>query len=249
VSIGLSRRRWFTAAAATVGTAACISTSARIVVVGGGFTGASAARTLKELDPSLNVTLIEPNRQYRSAPGTNLVIAGEWDLDGLSVGFDGLKQLGIDVIHETVSAIDPDRRLVLIVGGLQLNYDRLIVATGVSLRFEAINGLSLSAVEQVPHGWWPGEQTLLLRLQVEYMPDGGTFVICPPAGLFQGHAAPYARKSDCALDIPAQTEGESPDRRSFRILCDAGSVSRRMGQAVWRENRVDRIGQPENCQG
>lgn len=191
----LSRRQLMGSAGTALGVAACSGLTARIVVVGGGFAGANAARTLKQLEPSLAVTVIEPSRRYVAAPGSNLVIVGELGIDELTSGFDDLRRLGIEVVHEAVTTIDTDRRAVLMAGGNILSYDRLIIAAGVSLRFDAISGLSQATAQTIPHGWLAGDQTTLLKRQLAYMPDGGTFILCPPAGPIQGPVAPYERAS------------------------------------------------------
>ncbi len=197
---GFSRRSFIAGAA---GASAAIGmpqiaygqAAARVVVIGGGFGGATTARHLKKVSPQLNVTLVEPNRRFVTCPYSNLVIGGWRKLDQISFGYDRLAKAGITVVHDTAAAIEHDRKRVRLAGGRMLPYDRLIVSPGIDLRWGAIAGYDEKAAPLMPHAWKAGEQTLLLRRQLESMPDGGLFVMAAPANPFRCPPGPYERIS------------------------------------------------------
>lgn len=167
----------------------------RVVVIGGGIAGASAARSLLREYPSMSVTLVEPSIQYTTCPFSNLVVAGLRDLSTLQFGYDGLRRAGVTVVNEAASAVDPDTRRVRLSGGADLAYDRLVVAPGVDLRWDAIPGYSESAADILPHAWKAGDQTILLRRQLEAMDDGGVVVMSVPPNPFRCPPGPYERAS------------------------------------------------------
>lgn len=195
----LSRRTFLELTAAT--TLAALSGSvrakekARIVVIGGGFGGATCAKYLRLLDDKLQVTLVERDSQYFTCPFSNLVLGGLRKLEEIGHGYDGLKARGIDVIHDEATAVDPVGRKVTLSNGAALEYDRLVVATGIELRFDAVEGYDEAASELLPHAWKAGPQTALLRKQLEAMPDGGTVIISPPGNPFRCPPGPYERAS------------------------------------------------------
>ena len=129
----------------------------RVVVIGGGWGGATAAKYVRIGDPSLEVVLLEPNRQFISCPFSNLVLAGLRNLESLSFGYEGLRQRGVQVRHEMALAVEPDTKRVRLAGGY-LSYDRLIVSPGVDFQWEQVEGLP-AAKETVLHAWKAGPQT------------------------------------------------------------------------------------------
>ncbi|WP_310200735.1 NAD(P)/FAD-dependent oxidoreductase [Ancylobacter sp. 3268] len=167
----------------------------RVVVVGGGFAGASAARALKREDPRLAVALIEPNAHYTACPLSNAVIAGLRDMKAQHFGYAGLEREGIVHVPQAAARVEAERREVILADGTPIGYDRLIVAPGIELRFDALPGYDAAAVELLPHAWKAGEQTLLLRRQLEAMEDGGLVVISVPANPFRCPPGPYERAS------------------------------------------------------
>lgn len=172
--------------------------TATVVVVGGGTGGATAAKTIKLLNPGIDVTIIEPNEHYHTCYMSNEVIGGDRPLESIRVGYDGLKRRGIKVVHDKATAIDPDKKVVKTAGGQDFPYDRCIVAPGIELLFDKIEGYSAAATEAMPHAWKAGDQTRLLRAQLEAMEDGGTVIIAPPGDPFRCPPGPYERASQIA---------------------------------------------------
>lgn len=172
----------------------------RVVVVGGGFGGAVAAKYLRMADPSLDVVLIERNRQYVSCPFSNLVVGGIRSLADLTVGYERLAaNHGIRVVHDEVIGIDAAAQRVTLAGG-SLDYDRLILAPGIDFRFGELEGYDAATTPQaIPHAWKAGAQTELLRGQLRDMRDGGVVVISVPLTPFRCPPGPYERASMIAM--------------------------------------------------
>jgi sulfide dehydrogenase [flavocytochrome c] flavoprotein chain len=173
----------------------------RVVVVGGGYGGTIAAKYIRMLDKSIEVVLIEPNKEFISCPFSNLYIGGILkDLSSLTIGYDKLTaNHGIKLVHDTVSAIDPAKKTVTVSSGV-IDYDRLVLSPGIDFRAEEIEGYDLATTPQVmPHAWKAGPQTLLLRKQLVDMPDGGTVVISIPLSPFRCPPGPYERTSMIAM--------------------------------------------------
>ena len=169
-------------------------TAPRVVVIGGGFGGATAARYLRRSDPHIEVVLVESNAIFTACPFSNEVIAGERDLAVQRFDYRGVAASGVRVVQATATAIDPARRSVAF-GDNLLNYDRLILSPGIDIAWNALPGYDEAAADRMPHAWKAGEQTLLLRSQLEAMPDGGTVVITAPANPFRCPPGPYERAS------------------------------------------------------
>src|SRR5262249_53377073 len=144
----------------------------RAVVIGGGFAGATAARFLKRTDPRLDVTLVEPNQVFAACPLSNEVIAGLRDMDVQLFRYDRIAAEGVSVVHQAATAVDGHARNVTLGDGAKLSYDRLVIAPGSDLRFDALPGYDEAAAERMPHAWKAGDQTVLLRRQLEAMEDG-----------------------------------------------------------------------------
>jgi sulfide dehydrogenase [flavocytochrome c] flavoprotein subunit len=176
----------------------------KVVVVGGGTGGATAAKYIKMADPAIDVTIIEPNQEYYTCYLSNEVISGERTLDSLKQGYDGLKGHGVNVVHDSASGIDADKKVVKTAGGKEFPYDRCIVSPGVSLLYDKIEGYSEKVAEKLPHAWKAGEQTKLLRKQLEQMKDGGVVVISAPPDPFRCPPGPYERASQIAMYLKAE---------------------------------------------
>ncbi len=164
------------------------------MVIGGGAGGATVARYLAMADRAIQVTLVEPKRQFTTCFFSSLYLAGLRSFDSLTHGYETLAgQYGIRVIHDTAVAIDPATHSVRLTSGAALPYDRLVVAPGIAFRYNAIAGYDEAATQIMPHAWIAGPQTKLLRRQLEAMPDGGVFVIAAPADPFRCPPGPYER--------------------------------------------------------
>lgn len=167
----------------------------QVVVVGGGAGGATAAKHLRMLDPTIEVTLIEQNEFYYTCFMSNEVIGGERTLDSIKFGYAGLEKHGIKVVKAKATGIDPEKKVVTVDGGQTFSYDRLIVSPGVEMKWGAIAGYDEAASEIMPHAWKAGTQTTLLRKQLESMKDGGKVIITAPAEPYRCPPGPYERAS------------------------------------------------------
>ena len=137
----------------------------KVVVVGGGTGGATAAKYLRMADPSIEVTLIEANKEYYTCYLSNEVLGGDRSLDSIKFGYDGLAKHGVKVVHDMVTGIDAAAKMVKTAGGQSFGYDRCIVAPGIDLNYGKIEGYSAEVAEKIPHAWKAGPQTALLRSQ------------------------------------------------------------------------------------
>ena len=197
----LSRRSLLGAGMALGGLtlAGCASTASgpsigRVVVVGGGFGGATAARYLKMWGGNIDVTLVERNPNFISCPISNLVLGGHTQMADISRGYGGLKALGVKVVQGDVTAVDAAGKKVRLAGGAELPYDRLIVSPGIDFMFEQVGGLQ-AAVDsgRIAHSWKAGPQTVALRKQLESMRDGGVFAMSIPKVPYRCPPGPYER--------------------------------------------------------
>ena len=169
---------------------------ARVIVIGGGVGGATAAKYLALGSEALDVTLVEPKAQYTTCFFSNLYLAGLRSLESLTHGYETLAQkYGVDVVHESVTAIDPIAKNVSLEGGTKLSYDRVVLAPGIAFKAGAIDGYDEAAMQIMPHAWTTGPQTKLLRQQLESMADGGVFVLVAPPDPFRCPPGPYERAS------------------------------------------------------
>ncbi len=219
--------------------------AARIVVVGGGFAGAACARALKRAQARLQVILIEPNTVFTACPFSNEVIAGLRDLDAQQFSYDRLAADGITVIAQAATTIAPQQRSVVTADGVALPYDRLVLSPGIDFHFDALPGYSDAAAEKMPHAWKAGAQTLLLRRQLEAMPDGGTVAIAVPANPSRCPPAPYERASLIAHYLKAKKP------RSKLLILDAKDSfsQQRLFEQAWKELYGDMIERVALSQG
>jgi sulfide dehydrogenase [flavocytochrome c] flavoprotein subunit len=167
----------------------------RVIVIGGGYGGSIAAKYIRMQDKTIEVVLIEKNKQYISCPFSNHLLAGYIkDLSSLTIGYDKLaKNHGIKMVYDEVTAIDPAAKTVVTKGGT-LAYDKLVVSPGIDFRTEEIEGYDLAKTPEImPHAWKAGPQTILLRKQLESMKDGGTVVLTAPLAPFRCPPGPYER--------------------------------------------------------
>ena len=167
----------------------------RVVVIGGGFGGATAARYIKKFGPEIDVTLIEPKKAFVTCPGSNWVIGGLRSMDFITHRYNALNnKRDVKVVHDLVTAIDADKQTVTLRSGGSLAYDRLIVSPGIAFR-DNVEGYTTEAMEKIPHAWQGGAQTTLLRQQLEAMPDGGTVIMAAPPNPFRCPPGPPERAS------------------------------------------------------
>ncbi|MEW5770523.1 MAG: FCSD flavin-binding domain-containing protein [Pseudomonadota bacterium] len=174
---------------ATVGASA----KPKIVVVGAGFGGSTFARYMKMWTPNAEVTIIEPNKQFVSCPTSNEVLAGIAKMEDITRPYDGIKKVVDAFVHDTVTAIDTKGRTVKTAGGQTFAYDRLVLAGGIELMFDKVQGYDAEAQKTVMHAWKAGPQTATLRKQLEAMPDGGVFVMSVPKAPYRCPPGPYER--------------------------------------------------------
>ncbi|MBD0275614.1 MAG: NAD(P)/FAD-dependent oxidoreductase, partial [Acetobacteraceae bacterium] len=165
----------------------------KVVVVGGGFGGATCARALHRA--GLAVALAEPDSTYTACPFSNAVITGLRGLEEQRFGYEALRREGVAVVHQAAIAIDAQARRVTLADGTDLRYERLVLAPGIDLRFDALPGYDARAAEIMPHAWRAGEQTETLRRQLEAMEDGGTVVMSVPTNPYRCPPGPYERAS------------------------------------------------------
>ncbi len=198
----LSRRRLLGAGVALSGLAlsGCATTGAtgpsigRVVIVGGGFGGATAAHYLKMWGGNVDVTLVDRNPEFISCPISNLVLGGHKQMSDITRGYEGLKAIGVKVVQGEVTAIDAGKKLVKLAGGAELAYDRAIVAPGIDFLYDQVGGLQ-AAIDsgRVAHSWKAGAQTVALRKQLEAMPDGGVYAMAIPKAPYRCPPGPYER--------------------------------------------------------
>lgn len=171
--------------------------SAHVVIVGGGFAGATTAHYLRQYSPSIKISLIEPKQSYTACPGSNRVLTGLSQLDEFSLSYTALQQKwAINLLATRVETIDSDRKTLRLATGDMIHYDILVLCPGISFLWDSIAGYSEAlSRERFPHAWQAGPQTLLLKQQLADLPKGGTLLICPPADPYRCPPGPYERAS------------------------------------------------------
>ena len=193
------KRRDFLKLAGAASLAGCASTTpskARVVVVGGGYGGATAGKYIRMWDPAIDVVLVERDAQFISCPMSNLVLGGFTSMQDISRGYEGLRRRGVQVLRDEVSAIDPAKRSVRLASGAELGYERLVVSPGVDFLFNEVDGYSAAMqAGSVLHAWKAGEQTTALRRQLESMADGGVYILSIPTAPYRCPPGPYERVS------------------------------------------------------
>jgi sulfide dehydrogenase [flavocytochrome c] flavoprotein chain len=247
--MGFKRRDFLKLAAAGAGTAtlsACAGIGlfgkrkARVVVVGGGFGGATTAKYIRMWGGGIEVTLIERHPNFISCPLSNLVIGGSKSMADLTYGYDTLRtKYGVNVMQAEVIGIDPQKQIVTMNVGA-ISYDRLVLSPGIDFIYaDGLAGLALPAAQkQVPHAWKAGAQTADLRRQLEAMPDGGVFVISIPKAPYRCPPGPYER----ICQVASYFKANKP--KSKIIVLDANpEITSKKGlfTKVWAEMYPDMI--------
>jgi sulfide dehydrogenase [flavocytochrome c] flavoprotein chain len=211
----------------------------RLVVIGGGFGGASAARFARIAYPEVSVTLIEPHSRFVTCPYGNLILGGKRQLADITHSYDGLRARGVEVIHDRAAGIDPEGRRVTLAGGQVVTYDKLILSPGIDLRWNAVEGYDEAASEVFPHAWKGGDgsQITLLRRQLEALPEGGVVGLAIPGNPFRCPPGPYERISMIAHHL-AQV---NPTAKILAFDAKEGFSKQGLFQDAWAELYGDMI--------
>lgn len=199
----LNRRRFTSLLGAGVlsaslaGPAISAGVKPRVVVIGGGAGGATAARYIaKDSKGAIDVTLIEPTKNYYTCFFSNLYLGGLRDYASIGHNYRNLAvEHQINVIHDWASSIDRAKKMVILASGEMVPYDRLVLSPGIDMKYDSVSGYSIGAQDKMPHAWKSGTQVALLKAQVEAMEEGGTFVMVPPPNPFRCPPGPYERVS------------------------------------------------------
>jgi len=206
----------------------------RVVVVGGGFGGATAAKYIRKWSNNkIEVVLVERNANFVSCPMSNTVLGGTRKIEDLTMSYGTLqKKYGVKLIKGEVTAIDPDKKTVMLADG-HLSYDRLIVSPGVDFMFDKVEGLDAKvANESIPHAWKAGAQTVLLRKQLEQMADGGVFALAIPKGPYRCPPGPYER----ACQVASYLKEHKPKSKVLVLDANPDIVSKKgLFMAAWNE--------------
>ena len=209
------------------------SAVARVVVVGGGPGGISSAQAIKAANPAIDVTIVEKNAKYSTCFGSNWVLGDVTTMKDITFGYNTLsKKHKINVIQGEVTGIDAEKRTVSLSNGKFLEYDRLVVSPGISFRWDTIEGLDESTADTITHAWKAGPQTVILKKQLNAMPDNGTFVMCAPPNPFRCPPGPYERASMVATYL----KNNKP--KAKLIILDAKDKFSKFGlfKEGWRKN-------------
>lgn len=253
--MALSRRQFikWASASAVLNAAAlpgCISTgkgaAPRVVVIGGGYAGATAAKYVKKWGPSVEVTMVERELEFISCPLSNLVLGGSKTMHELTVGYQGLAKYQVGMVHDEAISVDAQKRTIQLARGGDLSYDRLIMAPGIHFMYEQIPGLNNpDAQQKVLHAWKAGAQTVALRKQLEAMADGGVYALCIPKSPYRCPPGPYERACQVAHYFKAHKPGSkvlildaNEDVQSKKGLFTKAWTERYAGIVEYRPNSV-----------
>ena len=211
------RRREFLKLAGALSLAGCATpgtSKARVVVIGGGYGGATAAKYIRLWDPSIDVVMVERGEEFVSCPISNLVLGGNRTMRDITHGYGGLRKYGVQLVNDEATAVDPAKKTVTLARGAPLSYDRLIVSPGVDFLFQEVAGYA-AVQDKVLHAWKAGPQTAELRRQLEAMGDGGVYILAVPTAPYRCPPGPYER----ACQVAHYFKSAKP--RSKVLLLDA----------------------------
>ncbi|OUR64552.1 flavocytochrome C [Methylophaga sp. 42_25_T18] len=211
----------------------------RVVVIGGGFAGATAAKYMKLWDADLDVTLIERNAQFVSCPQSNLVLGGNRSLQQLTHDYQGLNKQGVTTVQAEVVAIDTDKQKVRLHDDVDVGYDRLVIAPGIDFIYDDLPMLaSYEAQQKVPHAWKAGPQTTLLKQQLHTMKQGGTMVMTVPMGPLRCPPGPYER----ACQVAYYLKHNNPTAKLIVLDANADIMSKKgLFRTAWQQHYADLI--------
>jgi len=214
-------------------------TGPRLLVIGGGFGGASAARFARMAYPEVAVTLVEPWPTFITCPYGNLILGGKRTLPRITHSYDGLRARGVDVVQDRAIEIDADAKSVRLAGGAVLGYDKLILSPGIALQWGAIEGYDEAAAEVFPHAWMGGDgsQITNLRRQLEALPEGGVVGLAIPANPFRCPPGPYERISMIAHYL----KQANPRAKILALDAKEGFSKQGLFQDGWAELYGDMI--------
>jgi sulfide dehydrogenase [flavocytochrome c] flavoprotein chain len=205
-------------------------TGKRVVVIGGGWGGATAAKYVRLAHPSIEVIVLEPQKQFISCPLSNLVLSGVRTQQSLTMSFDTLRGHGVKLLHEEASGIDAAARRVR-VGEGYLEYDRLILSPGIDFQWDQIEGLP-QAKDAILHAWKAGPQTVALALQIQSMADGGVFVLTIPPAAYRCPPGPYERICQVAWYL----KNKKPRAKLIALDANQNIVSKTgLFRAAWKD--------------
>ncbi len=203
----------------------------RVVVIGGGFGGANCARALKVMSPNCSVTLVADGETYTAFPLSNAVLAGLRPLTAQQFGYDKIAGAGVSIAAGRVTGIDPQAKAVRVSDGRSIPYDRLVIAPGIDVKFDAIKGYSAAAAEVMPHAWTNGAQVALLAKQLEAMPENGVVVISAPVAPLRCPLGPYERASMIAFFLKAR----KPKAKLIVLDSKDSFILQKQFEAAWAE--------------
>jgi sulfide dehydrogenase [flavocytochrome c] flavoprotein subunit len=187
--------------AAIPGCATMSGAGGKVVVIGGGYGGATAAKYIRMWsDGGIDVTVVEPNPEFISCPISNLVLGGSKTLADITVSYDNLtRRHGVKIVKDTATGVDTEKRVVKLAGGGELRYDRLLLSPGIDFMWDKVPGLNNArAQETILHAWKAGAQTVALRRQLEAMRDGGVYALSIPVAPYRCPPGPYERACQVA---------------------------------------------------
>ncbi len=240
----LTRRRFgILAGASALGLAAPATlranTGPRLLVIGGGFGGATAARFARIAYPEVATTLVEPATSFVTCPYGNLILGGKRELSHITHSYDGLRARGVDVIHDRATGIDADAHRVTLANGTTLEYDKLILSPGIAFRWGAIEGYDEAAAEVFPHAWIGGDgsQITTLRRQLQEMPEGGVVALSIPPNPYRCPPGPYERISMIAHHLSQH----NPTAKILAFDGKEGFSKQGLFQDAWAELYGDMI--------
>ena len=206
----------------------------RVVVIGGGYGGATAAKYIRQWsDGRVEVVLIEPNTQFVSCPLSNLVLGGTKRIEDLTLPYSNLPKYGVKVVRDEVTVVDAETKRVRLQSGEEIPYDRLVVSPGIDFIFSDLPGLNNAEAQKlVLHAWKAGPDTVALRRQLEAMPDGGTYILSIPKAPYRCPPGPYER----ACQVASYFKGAKPKSKVLVLDANEDLVSKKgLFTASWND--------------